>query len=138
MLSLAPSGPNTQPWKLSIRDDEISIIADFARSLPHLDPTNRTLYISHGCLLANTLIAAEHFGLGYDVKCLPDGLSGERTASIKFNNNFPKQKFPDLFREITRRHTNRKPFESRAIEPEKTRKLKDCIDRPGFRLRRYH
>jgi hypothetical protein len=131
---LAPSGPNTQPWKLSINGDEISLIADFSRSLPSLDPTNRTLYMSHGCLLANTLIAAEHFGFGYDIKCLPDGKSGDRTASIKLNKSAHESKFPDLFQEITRRHTNRKPFESRSIEEEKILKMRECIDRPGFRL----
>lgn len=131
---LAPSGPNTQPWKLSIRDDEVSVIADFARSLPSLDPTNRTLYLSHGCLLANTLIAAEHFGFGYDAKCLPDGESGERTAAIQFSEKGNEHRFPDLFQEITKRHTNRKSYENRAIEPEKMRMLKDCIERVGFRL----
>jgi nitroreductase len=131
---LAPSGPNTQPWRLSIKDNEVSLIADFARSLPSLDPTNRTLYLSHGCLLANTLIAAEHFGFGYDLKCLPDGLSGERTVAIQFSENGNEHRFPDLFQEITKRHTNRKPYENRAIEPEKIQMLKDCINREGFRL----
>ena len=131
---LAPSGPNTQPWKLSIKEGEVSLIADFTRSLPYLDPTNRTLYISHGCLLANTLVAAEHFGFGYEVKCLPDGLSGERSASIKFDKKASKPRFPDLFQEITKRHTNRKPYEGRAIEAGKLQKLNDCIDREGFRL----
>ena len=131
---LAPSGPNTQPWKLSIKDSEVSLIADFARSLPSLDPTHRTLYISHGCLLANILVAAEHFGFGYDVKCLPDGPSGDRTAAIRLDKNASNQKFPNLFREITKRHTNRMPYEVRAIEENKLQKLKECIDKKGFKL----
>ncbi len=131
---LAPSGPNTQPWRLSIKDNEVSLIADFSRSLPSLDPTNRTLYLSHGCLLANALIAAEHFGFGYDAKCLPDGLSGDRTASIIFEKKESEPRFPDLFKEITKRHTNRMSYESRAIEAEKLQKLKSYIDRQGFRL----
>src|SRR5512137_1296781 len=69
---LAPSGPNTQPWKFKIKENEISLIADFGRSLPVVDPTDRTLYISHGCLLTNLFIAAERFGFVYDVTCLPD------------------------------------------------------------------
>jgi len=129
---LAPSGPNTQPWKLSIKDNEISLIADFTRSLPSLDPTNRTLFLSHGCLLANALIAAEHFGFGYDVKCLPDGQSADRTASIQFDKKAANPKFPDLFQEITKRHTNRKAYENRPIEAERLQKLKSCIDRQGF------
>ena len=131
---LAPSGPNTQPWKLSIEGSVVSLIADFTRSLPSLDPTRRTLYISHGCLLANTLIAAEHFGFGYEVKCLPDGLSGERTAAIRFSEKAAEHRFPDLFLEITKRHTNRKPYEDRAIDEETLKVLKDCVYRKGFRL----
>lgn len=95
---LAPSGPNTQPWKLSIKDSEVSLIADLSRSLPSLDPTHRTLYLSHGCLLTNTLIAAEHFGFNYDLKCLPDGVSGERTAAIKFAKKAADHKFQTFSR----------------------------------------
>lgn len=131
---LAPSGPNTQPWKLSIRGDEMSLIADFARSLPNVDPNDRTLYVSHGCLLANILLGAEHFGFGYDVKCLPDGLSGKRTVVVQFSNNVAKPRFPDLFAEITKRHTNRKRFEETAIEDGKQETLRNSVNKKGFRL----
>ncbi len=131
---LAPSGPNTQPWKLAIDGNEVSVIADFDRALPNVDPSNRTLYLSHGCLLANILMAAEHFGFGYDVSCLPDGPSGERTAAIKLKGSAGKKKLPDLFSQITRRHTNRKEFEKRAIEDAKLRELKACVKRDGFDL----
>ena len=130
---LAPSGPNTQPWKFSIKKGEISIIADFSRALPAVDPSNRTLYISHGCVLANLLLAAEHFGFGYDVACLPDGPSGERTAAVRLSKK-AEARFPDLFPQITRRHTNRKPFEGRAIEEEKLETLRGCVNKDGFRL----
>jgi hypothetical protein len=131
---LAPSGPNTQPWKLALKDNEVSIIADFSRSLPNVDPTDRTLFISHGCLLVNILLGAEHFGLGYDVKCLPDGLSGNRTAVVKFSKKTAESRFPDLFQEITKRHTNRKRYEDKPVEEEKLQKMKDCIRQEGFRL----
>ena len=131
---LAPSGPNTQPWEFSIKDNEISLIADFSRSLPSVDPNDRTLYISHGCLLTNLLIAAEHFGFEYEVKCLPDGISGDRTATVQISNNSASPRFPDLFHEITKRHTNRKSFEKRAIDGEKLQKLKDCIKGDGVKL----
>jgi hypothetical protein len=134
---LAPSGPNTQPWKLSIKGNEVSLIADFARSLPNVDPNDRTLYISNGCLLANILLGAEHFGLEYSVKCLPDGQSGDRTAVVRFSevsSSVTKPRFSDLFKEITKRHTNRKRYEDRAIEDEKLKELKSCINREGFRL----
>jgi len=131
---LAPSGPNTKPWKFSIKDNEVSLIVDLSRSLPSVDPTDRTFYISHGCLLTNLLIASEHFGFEYDVKCLPDGLSGDRTAAVQLSQKASSPRFPDLFHEITKRHTNRKSFEKRAIEDEKLQKLKDCVNKDGFKL----
>jgi hypothetical protein len=131
---LAPSGPNTQPWKFSIKGDEVSLVADLHRSLPALDPSHRTLYLSHGCVLTNLLVAAEHFCLDYDARCLPDGISGERTASVRFFKKAAPRRFPDLFSEITRRHTNRKSFEQRPIEPEKLQKLEDYAKGKGFRL----
>ncbi len=131
---LAPSGPNTQPWKLSVKGNEVSLIADLARSLPNVDPNNRTLYISHGCLLANILLGAEHFGFGYDVNCLPDGISGDRTAVVQFSDRATEPRFPDLFQEITKRHTNRKRYEEKAIEDEKLETLRYCVNKEGFRL----
>ena len=131
---LAPSGPNTQPWKFSIKDDEISVIVDLTRSLPSVDTGNRTLYISHGCILTNLLIAAEHFGFSYKTENFPDGLSGSRTASIRFYEPGSEPQFPGLFHEITKRHTNRKSYEKLDIEDEKLQKLKSCIDKDGFKL----
>ena len=131
---LAPSGPNTQPWKFSIEENEISLIADFSRSLPSVDPTDRTLYISHGCLLTNILIASEHFGFAHEVKCLPDGPSGDRTAALKLYEKTESPRFPDLFKEITKRHTNRMSFDKRAIEDESLQKLKTCVNKDGFKL----
>ena len=38
---LAPSGPNTQPWKVHLRGNEVMLMADFSRSLPSVDSNNR-------------------------------------------------------------------------------------------------
>lgn len=131
---LAPSGPNSQPWKLRLEGETISVLADFKRALPHVDPDNRTLYMSNGCLITNLLVAAEHFGFGYDIKYLPDGADEERIALIRFQEDGKAKRFPDLFEMITRRHTNRMPYEARAIEPEKLGILKRDAKEPGFRL----
>jgi hypothetical protein len=57
----APSGHNTQPWKFKTGDDSISIIPDFTRALPVVDPDNHALYISLGCALENLIISADEF-----------------------------------------------------------------------------
>ena len=102
---LAPSGPNTQPWKLSQRGSRVSVLADFSRALPKVDPNHRTLYMSNGCLLTNLLVAAEHFSFGYDVDYLPDGVDADRIATVDFKEKGMAKNFPDLFNQITNRRS---------------------------------
>jgi hypothetical protein len=68
---------------------------------------------------------------------LPDGQYGDRTAVVQFSdisNSVTEPRFPDLFKEITKRHTNRKRYEEAAIEDEKLKELKSSVNREGFRL----
>jgi len=131
---LAPSGPNTQPWTFSIHDDQIILMVDFTRSLPDVEPSNRTMYMSLGCALANLLIAGEHFGMGYGVKYFPEGIDGEKIAEIGFREGEDMRRFPDLFEAITDRHTNRGVYDDRPIEEGKLQRLKEAVDGGIFRL----
>jgi hypothetical protein len=131
---LAPSGPNTQPWKCTIDDNKISVYADLTRSLPFVEPTNRTLYISLGCFVANLLIAAEHFKMGYTIDLLPDGEGSDRVALAAFSDSPDEPRFPDLFHQITLRHTNRTKYENRSVDPSLLAGLSGCIDMPGYRI----
>jgi len=132
---LAPSGPNNQPWKLAVNGDEVAVMADFERTLPAVEPTNRTTYMSLGCLLTNLLVAAEHFDLGYQIEKFPDGVDAEKIAIVKFGEGSGKKEFPpDLFDEITQRHTNRGAYDDRPIEAEKITEMKKAVGDRGFRL----
>jgi hypothetical protein len=133
---LAPYGPNNQPWKFAIDEDKVAIIADFERTLPDVEPANRTTYMSLGCVLTNLLLAAEHFNMGYEVEKFPDGVDAETIAVVKFEDGAASApKFPtDLFDEITERHTNRGAYDDRPIEPEKIKEMKDVVDGAGLRL----
>ncbi len=133
---LAPSGPNNQPWKLAVDGSEVTVMVDFDRALPAVEPTNRTTYMSLGCLLTNLLVAAEHFKMGYQVERFPDGVDAETITVVKFKEeeggkpHFP----PDLFDEITERHTNRGAYDDRPIEAEKIKEMKAAVGDGGFRL----
>ena len=133
---LAPSGPNNQPWRLAVDGNEVTVMADLGRTLPDVEPTNRTTYMSLGCLLTNLLLAAEHFDLGYQVERFPDGIDAETIAVVKFQEDggaspqFP----PDLFPEITERHTNRGAYDDRPIEADKIEAMKEAVGDGGFRL----
>ncbi len=133
---LAPSGPNNQPWKLEIDGNEVAVMIDFERTLPDVEPTNRTTYMSMGCLLTNLLLAAEHFKMGYEVELFPDGVDAETIAVVKFGGGaVASPKFPfNLFDEITERHTNRGAYDDRPIEAEKIEEMKKAVGNGGFRL----
>ena len=61
--SLAASSHNTQPWKFRIDSESISILPDFSRRCPVVDPDDHHLFVSLGCAAENLLIAAEAAGL---------------------------------------------------------------------------
>ncbi|RLI77827.1 hypothetical protein DRP05_09120 [Archaeoglobales archaeon] len=123
---LAPSSHNTQPWKFSIKGNNIEIYVDFTRQLHEVDPEKRELYISVGCAISNLLLAAEHFGFGYKLKYFT-GEEGELVAIIEL---YPDKRETDLelFSQIFLRQTNRGEYEPKEIEGEKLQKLKACVD----------
>lgn len=132
---LAPSGPNTQPWKFSLNGDSLMVMADFSRALPFVEPNNRTMYISLGCVLTNIMAAAEHFNLGYDIHMFPQGTKGEKIARVVFGGeNKGSGTFMPLFPQITKRHTNRTSYEQRPIDSAAVQAMKDAVSQDGFHL----
>jgi hypothetical protein len=113
---LAPSGPNTQPWEFAINGSIVSVFADLERSLPYVDPDNRTLFMSVGCAIANLVTAGEHFGFSASVNYFPRGLENNPTAEVKFETAGNGPQGEDLFPEITKRHTTKDRYENQMIE----------------------
>ncbi len=69
--SLAPSGHNTQPWRVRIESPDSWIIeADVARRLPCVDPQNRELLLSLGTFVENLSLAAGANGVGTEIQVL--------------------------------------------------------------------
>ena len=60
---LAPSSHNTQCWKFRLEDDAISILPDFSRRCPAVDPDDHHLFVSLGCAAENLSQAALANGL---------------------------------------------------------------------------
>jgi len=130
---LAPSGPNTQPWKFSVSTNTVSIYADRDRSLPFVDPSNRTLFMSVGCAVANLLVAGGHFGFKHSLDYFPKGMESDLVAVAKFDSKRGALSGEDLFSQITRRYTIKHKFEDRAIDPQILEDLKSCLGE-GFHL----
>ncbi|MDD1752646.1 MAG: hypothetical protein LUQ38_06090 [Methanotrichaceae archaeon] len=130
---LAPSGPNSQPWKFSINTSTISVYADLDRSLPFVDPSNRTLYISVGCAIANLLTAGEHFGFRYELDFFPRGQANNCVSKVKFKRS-AEPVVDELFQQITKRFTVKDKYIEKNIDDRILQDLKDFIDVPEFYL----
>ncbi len=130
---LAPSGPNSQPWKFAVNTNTLLVYADLRRNLPFVDPSNRTLFMSVGCAIANLQVAGEHFGLSHKIDYFPKGLESDLVADIKFERKARSQG-EDLFYQITRRRTTKDRYEDKKIDDSILADLSSCIDEPGFHL----
>ena len=96
--TLAASSHNTQPWMFRIQQDSITILPDFSRRCPAVDPDDSHLFKSLGCAAENLVHAAAAQGFSADVRFDPseDGvivlLSRDASAHAT-----------DLYRAITKR-----------------------------------
>ncbi|MGM0907213.1 MAG: Acg family FMN-binding oxidoreductase [Pseudomonadota bacterium] len=108
---LAPSSHNTQPWRIEINDNVVSMFADRTRALPANDPDDRELTISCGCALMNLRSAAAHEGVGVTIDITPDPGNDDLLAVISFNKEHSSSKLEaGLFKSIRERRTYRKRF----------------------------
>jgi len=56
--TLAPSSHNTQCWKFALQERRISIVPDFSRRCPAVDPDDHHLFVSLGCAAENLIQGA--------------------------------------------------------------------------------
>ncbi|MEI7684965.1 MAG: nitroreductase family protein [Planctomycetota bacterium] len=113
---LAPSTHNTQPWLFKIGREKLELYADRTRRLAVGDPKDRELTMSCGASLFHLRVAARHFGYRDVVETFPSPENPDLLA--RFGLNGPMAVAPEddvLFQAITRRRTNRLPFEARPV-----------------------
>ncbi len=64
--TLAPSSHNTQCWKFRLGDQSVSILPDYQRRCPRVDPDDHHLFVSLGCAAENLVQAASAMGFRGD------------------------------------------------------------------------
>lgn len=135
---LAPSVKNTQPWLFKVGGGTIRVYADLERRLPVTDPDCRELFISVGCALENLLVAAEHFGLRFDVAYFPQGDQDALAASVTFavsgSRSFSAPRATIRFDALVRRHNDNGAFRPDAVRPVLREQLQACAFEPDLRL----
>lgn len=111
----APSVHNSQPWLFRATGEAIEVLADRSRRLPIADPGDRELLIACGAAVFNLRLALLGEGLRGIVALFPDGLDGP-VARVAFDGAaHPNPDETALHAAITRRRTNRKPFEDEPV-----------------------
>lgn len=115
---LAPSTHNSQPWKFEVGEDSILLKTNFERALAVSDPTNRHLYISLGCALANLLVAADYYGFQTSLEYFPSDRP-DVIIKVHFNpSSRPASIQNHLIFAIPRRRSNRSRYTNRMPVPE--------------------
>ena len=73
--TLAPSSHNTQCWKFALAERSVSILPDYSRRCPVVDPDDHHLFVSLGCAAENLVQAAP--AMGFHCEAAFDGEAAE-------------------------------------------------------------
>ena len=103
----APSGDNLQQWRFEVTGTSISVyIPAFTKPPQLLERDCFSLYFSHGALIENIAIAADHFGYYADVTLFPEPSNPMYTARIELREDLIDHDL-NLYSYIHKRRTNR-------------------------------
>jgi Nitroreductase family. len=106
--SLAPSGHNTQPWRVAIEErDRWTLALDEDRLLPDVDPERREALLSLGHFIENLVIAAGSIGFTAEVEVLAEERQEREVARIHLSSRSPVD-YP--LRKLSLRRTLRSGF----------------------------
>lgn len=127
----APSGHNTQPWIFKAGKDSLTILPDFSRALPVVDPDNHALYISLGCALENLIIAANEFNF----KTVTEFIGDERQPQmvVKLSPAAITDK-SGLFGYIVKRQVTRREFRPEKVPASLLNELFEKTERVHVKL----
>jgi len=124
--TLAPNGHNTQPWKFRVEPGRITLLPDFARRTPVVDPDDHHLFVSLGCAAENLALASAARGQGGD-PVFED--AGEGSIALSHRPSPPRTS--DLFDAIPVRQSTRADYDGRELEPAALRALAAAAAGPG-------
>jgi nitroreductase len=136
--ALAPSVHNSQPWRWVAHDGRLDLYADPARHLPAADPAGRQLLMSCGAALLHARLTIRQLGLVPTVTLPARGATMELSAdapplaTITVTAGTPPDAGETALAEaIVRRHTDRRPFDPRPLEPAVVTALRHAAEAEG-------
>jgi hypothetical protein len=108
--TLAPSSHNTQCWKFSLDDGQISILPDLSRRCPAVDPDDHHLFVSLGCAAENLVQAGRANGLMGEVH-----FDSEAGGAVRVTLEPTKPLSSPLFQAIPHRQCSRAVYDGRPL-----------------------
>ena len=132
----APSVHNTQPWRFTAEDQQISLCADAARQLRVADPDGREMMISCGAALFTARLALRSLDLIPETSVLPDPGQPLLVARVSWPRRAARTEFEQrLFGQVRQRRTHRGGFDTVPLPPGLLAALREGAARYGAVLR---
>jgi hypothetical protein len=110
--TLAPSSHNTQCWKFAVEAEAITILPDFSRRCPVVDPDDHHLYVSLGCAAESLIQAARAHGL------LGEAEFDEARDAVRITLSPAAAEVTELFNAIASRQSTRAEYDGKPIAPD--------------------
>ena len=125
--TLAASSHNTQCWKFQLADQLISILPDWERRCPVVDPDDHHLYASLGCATENLLQAAQAHGFQGNVE-----LGAANAIQIHLDPTQPVTS--PLFEAIADRQSTRTDYDGQPLTMAELKQLEQAAAGQGVHL----
>jgi len=116
--TLAASSHNTQPWKFRVEQDSITVLPDFSRRCPAVDPDDSHLFKSLGCAAENIVHAALAQGFSADIRFDPD--EGGVIVNL---SRVATPHATDLYRAIAQRQCVKDAYDGTSLSQSELEKL---------------
>lgn len=127
--TLAPSSHNTQCWKFGLAAQSISIMPDYQRRCPIVDPDDHHLFVSLGCAAENLVQAAAAFGYQGETQFN----TGDKEA-IQISLDRTKEVRTPQFDAIPRRQSTREEFDGKQLSNQELKLLETAGTGNGVRV----
>ena len=119
--TVAPSSHNTQCWKFALQERRISIVPDFSRRCPVVDPDDHHLFVSLGCAAENLIHAARAHALMAEAT-----FEGAPTQAVHVALGPAKALASRLFAAIPQRQSTRSEFDGQPVSNEDLKLLQQA------------
>jgi hypothetical protein len=127
--TLAPSSHNSQCWKFRLGGQSVSILPDYQRRCPIVDPDDHHLFVSLGCAAENLVQAASATGFRADTV-----FNAGTNESLDVSLVRATEARTPLFEAIPRRQSTRGAFDGKPLANDELRLLESAGTGNGVRI----